>query len=187
MKYTEEELIKHFYDLKEKLGRAPKVKEFKLMTPINRIWGSYNAFLKDIGEKNYSERVKDGYIQKVKNHIKEHGTKPLSTNFEGSGTIVSVFGSWNNLLRESGVKDIREARRINMTNDELLEYYINLCNSEDRLITGKELDKTPEYIDYRIFSGRFGGFGRFLKIVVKDMQLLNLMGVVFQRKHLNIF
>lgn len=171
MKYTEEELIKHFYELKSKLGRVPKIKEFKLMSPVNRIWGSYNIFLKDIGEKNFNERIKDKYIQEVKDYVKIHGKRPSSIGFTDITTIARIFGSWNNMLLESGVDDIREIRKINMNNEELLEYYIDLCNAENKIITSKELDKTPEYINGHVFAGRFGGFGKFLKIVTNDKRL----------------
>ena len=66
MEYSREEIIKYFYETKSKLGRVPKVKEFKLISPVRRIWGNYNNFLKDIGEENLSERTREKYINQVK-------------------------------------------------------------------------------------------------------------------------
>ena len=47
MEYSREEIVKYFYDTKRKLGRVPKVNEFKLINSVKRNWGNYNTFLKD--------------------------------------------------------------------------------------------------------------------------------------------
>ena len=48
MEYSREEIVKYFYETKRKLGRVPKVKEFKLISPVRRNWGKYN--LKKVGK-----------------------------------------------------------------------------------------------------------------------------------------
>ena len=58
MEYSREEIVKYFYETKSKLGRIPKVKEFKLISPVRRIWRNYNNFLKDIGQKTLNERTR---------------------------------------------------------------------------------------------------------------------------------
>ena len=119
-----------------------------MISPVRRNWGNYNAFLKDIGEKTLNERTKEKYINQVKKFVDDNGRKPLSAEFSKNMlTIVRIFGYWNNLLLEAGIKEIRIVNRSNMTDDELLEYYINLCNKENRLITSKELDKNPVLLD----------------------------------------
>ena len=172
MEYSREEIVKYFYETKRKLGRVPKVKEFKLISPVRRNWGNYNAFLKDIGEKTLNERTKEKYINQVKKFVDDNGRKPLSAEFSKNMlTIVRIFGYWNNLLLEAGIKEIRIVNRSNMTDDELLEYYINLCNKENRLITSKELDKNPVYLNSHIFGSKFGSFGEFLKVTINDERL----------------
>ena len=42
VEYSREEIVKYFYETKRKLGRVPKVKEFKLISPVRRNWGKYN-------------------------------------------------------------------------------------------------------------------------------------------------
>ena len=143
-----------------------------MISPVRRNWGNYNAFLKDIGEKTLNERTKEKYINQVKKFVDENGRKPLSAEFcKNMLTIVRIFGSWNNLLLEAGIKEIRTVNRLNMTAGELLEYYINLCNREKKLITSKELDKNPEYLNSHIFGSKFGSFGEFLKVVINDERL----------------
>ena len=172
MEYSREEIVKCFYKTKRKLGRVPKVKEFKLISPVRRNWGNYNAFLKDIGEKTLNERTKEKYINQVKSFVKKNKRKPVAIDFrENIFTIARIFGSWNNLLLEAGIKDIRTVNRSNMTDDELLEYYINLCNKIKKLITSKELDRNPEYLNSHIFGSKFGSFGEFLKVAVNDERL----------------
>ena len=172
MEYSREEIIKFFYKTKSKLGRVPKVKEFKLISPVRRNWGNYNAFLKDIGEKTLNERTKEKYINQVKSFVKKNKRKPVAIDFrENIFTIARIFGSWNNLLLEAGIKDIRTVNRSNMTDDELLEYYINLCNKIKKLITSKELDRNPEYLNSHIFGSKFGSFGEFLKVAINDERL----------------
>ncbi len=172
MEYSREEVINYFYEVKNKIGRVPKIKEFKLISPVRRIWGNYNNFLKDIGEENYNERIKEKYIIQVREFVKKNKRKPSSAEFiKNMLTIVRIFGSWNNLLLEAGIKEIRIVNRSNMTDDELLEYYINLCNREKKLITSKELDKNPEYLNSHIFGSKFGSFGEFLKVAINDGRL----------------
>ena len=172
MEYSREEIVKYFYETKRKLGRVPKVKEFKLISPVRRNWGNYNAFLKDIGEKTLNERTKEKYINQVKSFVKKNKRKPVAIDFrENIFTIARIFGSWNNLLLEAGIKDIRTVNRSNMTDDELLEYYINLCNKIKKLITSKELDRNPEYLNSHIFGSKFGSFGEFLKVAMNDERL----------------
>ncbi len=172
MEYSIEEIVKYFYKTKRKLGRVPKVKEFKLISPVRRNWGNYNAFLKDVGEKTLNERTKEKYINQVKKFVDVNGRKPSSAEFcKNMLTIVRIFGSWNNLLLETGIKEIRIVNRSKMTGDELLRYYINLCNKEKKLITSKELDKNPEYLNSHIFGSKFGSFGEFLKVAVNDERL----------------
>lgn len=143
-----------------------------MISPVRRNWGNYNAFLKDIGEKTLNERTKEKYINQVKSFVKKNKRKPVAIDFrENIFTIARIFGSWNNLLLEAGIKDIRTVNRSNMTDDELLEYYINLCNKIKKLITSKELDRNPEYLNSNIFANRFGGFSGFLKVVVNDKRL----------------
>ena len=143
-----------------------------MISPVRRSWGNYNAFLKDIGEKTLNERTKEKYINQVKKFVDENGRKPPSAEFSKNMlTIVRIFGYWNNLLLEAGIKEIRIVNRSNMTDDELLEYYINLCNKENRLITSKELDKNPVYLNSHIFGSKFGSFGEFLKVAINDERL----------------
>ena len=42
VEYSREEIVKYFYKTKRELGRVPKVKEFKLISPVRRNWGNYN-------------------------------------------------------------------------------------------------------------------------------------------------
>ena len=172
MEYSREEIIKYFYETKSKLGRVPKVKEFKLISPVRRIWGNYNNFLKDIGEENLSERTREKYINQVKEFVIKNNRKLVSTDFSKNMlTITGIFSSWNNLLLEAGIKDIRTVNRSKMTDNELLKYYIELCNKENKVITSKELDKTPEYLNSHVFGSKFGSFGEFLKVAINDERL----------------
>ncbi len=94
MEYSREEIVKYFYEIKSKLGRVPKIKEFKLISPVRRNWGNYNAFLKDIGEKTLNERIKEEYINQVKKFVDVNGRKPSSVEFiKNMLTIVRIFGS----------------------------------------------------------------------------------------------
>lgn len=42
MEYSRKEVINYFYEVKNKIGRVPKIKEFKLISPMRRNWGNYN-------------------------------------------------------------------------------------------------------------------------------------------------
>ena len=43
VEYSREEIVKYFYETKRKLGRVPKVKEFKLISPVRRNWGKLQS------------------------------------------------------------------------------------------------------------------------------------------------
>ena len=84
-----------------------------MISPVRRSWGNYNAFLKDIGEKTLNERTKEKYINQVKKFVDENGRKPLSAEFcKNMLTIVRIFGSWNSLLLEAGIKRYKDSEPV---------------------------------------------------------------------------
>ena len=171
-KITENELVDRFNKLYEKLRRIPNRDEMGHREPIKRLYGNYNNFIRKLGHLPNQLRTKKDYIKYIQGLFKKLKAVPSINDLENEGvyrlSIYQMFGSYNNLLKESGLKTI-EMAHTDKTEDELLLDYINISNGLGRWATTGEVKKELGSID--IYENRFGSIIDVRKLVVNDSRL----------------
>lgn len=114
-KIPKEDFIKEFKRVKSILKKVPTKTEFDKVSNISsnsfkRIWGGWNNFLKNIGEKpNHREDIiRDELIaeyKKLKEYLGKKSLTQSDMNKKGkfsSSTYERRFGSWNKFLKHIG-------------------------------------------------------------------------------------
>lgn len=173
-KYTKEELKKIYTDRKKELQKIPTILEFKQRKAVLRLWGTYNNFVREMGDIPHFNRTKEDYIKWIHMIIKKTGEIPSSNVARDEGmnieNIRQMFGSWNNFLTEAGLELNIKMHRNTLTKDELLTIYINACNESNELISSKEIQKHTK-ITHWIFMNRFGTYSNLLQEALEDKRL----------------
>ena len=114
-KIPKEDFIKEFKRVKSILKKVPTKTEFDKVSKISsnsfkRIWGGWNNFLKDIGEKmNHREDITSDELIAEYKRLKEYLDKKSLTQSDmnkkgkfSSSTYERRFGSWNKFLKHIG-------------------------------------------------------------------------------------
>ena len=116
---SDEEIIQQVKEMAERLGRTPKVKDFKMdkstigITAAIERFGSWNNLLEASGlEPNFKIRVgitRQELIEQVQELAEKLGRVPQYSDFNGSNktagvsTVLSRFGTWKAFLRAAGL------------------------------------------------------------------------------------
>ena len=110
-------------------------------------------------------------IKEIYNRL---GRAPTIQEAEKEGlwrlNIYQKFGSWNNFLREANMKTNAEPSKINMTKDELLEYYIKLCNKANKILSQKEIIQVSD-VNINVLRNRFTSISKMIDEAQKDERL----------------
>ncbi len=170
-KISEEDLIKNYWDLKNKYPNLrPDMitrkngSRFGKTTYI-RQFGSWNKFLEKIGEKiEHRNRYSDEDLIKnywnLKNKYPDL-TSDMVTRENGSQfditTYLRHFGSWNKFLKKIGEK----CRKI--TDEDLIKNYWDLKNKYPNLSLDMVTKKNGSKFHKVTYIKRFGGWNKFLK------------------------
>lgn len=168
MKISKEKIIARFNELYKELERVPNRDELGYRQPINRIYGGYNNFLRELGHLPNFARTENDYIDYVRKLYKELNKVPSLNDLEDKGvyraSIYMMFGSYNNLLRKAGL-DTTEIVYTDKTKKELLDDYIEVSNNLGKWATVRELESI------NIYENRFGSIVKVRKLVVNDEKL----------------
>ena len=187
---NKEILIKTYFDVKEKLGRTPKLKEIGVYcgySPANymRFFGTWKRFLASVGEIKYGGKLNtEVLIQAYKDLKEELGRQPSKIEMDKLGRYSSAsyqnfFGTWKKFLASIGEIQLEEnyeqkvvekyhnpSRRQNKraTDENLIEDYYRVKN-----IIGQQ-PLSVDYAEYgkyalNTFIHRWGSWSDFLKVV----------------------
>ena len=115
-KYTRDEVILQVQNLAEELGKTPTQIEF-LKNPFTAsiavvvaLFGSWVQFLIEAGLNPDHRYTKSELIAQVQKLAKERDRTPTTADFNEDRRVASVatirklFGSWNQFLKEAGLK-----------------------------------------------------------------------------------
>ena len=174
MNIAEEELIKNYFNVKNKLDKVPtftemdKYGEFCGATYTDR-YGSWNKFLKKIGDKiNRKKIIEEDLIKNYWDLKSKYPdlTQEMMTKKNGSLFNLSVyvdrFGSWNKFLATIGEK-IRH--RMNITEEDLIRNYKNLKNKYPGLTSNMISKKNGSEFDVSTYHRHFGSWKKFLEFI----------------------
>lgn len=161
-----ENFISEFKRIKSLLKKVPTKSEFDKHSNIssnsfNRIWGSWNAFLKDQNEQaNSRTDITDDELiseyNKLKNYLGKDSLRQADMNEKGrfsSSTYERRFGSWNKFLKHIG-----ETLNIDteITQVKLLEDYKRISEKLNKQeLTAKDIKEYSEY-SLSTFLKKFG-------------------------------
>ncbi len=189
-----EELIRNYYNVKEKLGRRPKYKDFHNRNvskyssgPYEHKWGHFVDFLKDIGEVKKDCHptmyyTKQDVLDNFAEVTKKLGRPPTREElWDKSLSKYSVFaiqyfwGTWGKFLQEMGLKihqSVLEARNRKYTLPELKTMVKKLQEKLGRKrITNRDWSK--EYGFMSKVVRMFGSWYKFQKEVGIYPKILN--------------
>lgn len=128
--------------------------------------------------------IKEEIIESIKKFYKEHGRVPKIHEFTrkdgypGRYAAEKYFGSWNNLIMESGFETNRLS---NLTPEELLDYLTLFEDEYGRPPTIRELNDTsgnPKYPSRSHYNKYFGSLENAKKLVGQDLSSLARKGVI---------
>ena len=174
MRYTDVELLNIIKNKAKELGRTPKRREISQHNTIRDRFGSWNNAVNkaNLKENNNCIYTDEQLIQIVKNKAKELGRTPSLTDIEdiSRATFFNRFGSWNNVLKIANLEINHEKTKVEISNEDLIDIYIELCNDLDKFATSRDLDK---YCDYKknVYDARFKGITDLKKLVLHDNRL----------------
>ncbi len=176
--YTDEELKQNYFEVKEKLGRQPSANEMRKplsktsVKPYQNHFGSWNKFLKEIGEPLMLNIgcAKDELIENYFEVKKKLGRppnqremkKPLSRIHNISYT--SHFGTWNKFLKEIG-EPLKHERHKRYTKDEFIKNYFDVKKKLGRQPYSTEMKKPLSKISKATYNNHFGHFGTWNKFL----------------------
>ncbi len=178
---TKEDLIKNYWDLKNKypdltmdmVTKTNGSRFDKLIYP--KRFGSWNKFLLSIGEKlNYRLRItKEDLIKNywdLKNKYPDL-TSDIVTKDNGSqfhlSTYIRYFGSWKKFLETIGEKIIYKKR---ITEEELIKNYWNLKRKYPNLTSKMINKKNGSRFGNAVYQRRFGSWKKFLKTIGEKLE-----------------
>ena len=167
---TNEQLIKAYFELKEKLGKQPTIDDvnsngnFSASTYRKR-WGRWNLFLKDINEKSLVNRDinKNDLIinfQTVKNKIdKTPTTEDMNKFGEYSiSTYEKYFGGWNKFLETQNIAP----KKHKIPKEDFISEFKRIKSLIKKVPTRAEFDKHSN-ISSSSFKTIWGSWNAFLK------------------------
>lgn len=135
---------------------APSVRFLK-----DRLGLTWNSILQILGyQKNKIFRSKEELINILRYIANDLDRTPSINDLKkyniSDSPFKDAFGSYNNAIKEAGLKPNVVLAEVLETNEELLQMYIELCAKLGRAATGSEIDM---YLKYKsdVFAIRFGG------------------------------
>ena len=170
--FTKEELIAQLLDLRDRLGRTPTRKEFHSDANTTSSWhvaklfDSWGSFVEAAGLTMYGNYTKEELLEQVRLLAEELGHTPTQKEFDtstntASGAYVSkVFGSYNQFLREAGLKI---AHIEGYSGTELIRQIRELSNDLGHIPTRKEFEHYPDTCSFGPVKRLFGSWDAFLR------------------------
>ena len=159
---------------RDKLGRPPKKSEFKQNILCKKLYHNYNDFMREMGDIPYFNRTKEDYLKMVLKITKEIGHTPSVNEASKNGifirSIVRLFGTWNSFLKEAGLEINEEKNQYDRSKNELLKYYITLCNKANKLLSMQELRRISE-VKINVYQNRFSSYSNLIEEALKNEKL----------------
>ncbi len=188
LNFTDEEMIKAYYDVRKKFGRRPRAKDFVLPYPpprhyVNR-WGSWTAFLDSIGETYIPDKIsKEQITQQFLEYKKTHGRFPTYREMDENkslcshATITKHFGSYFKFMKTFRRRKYRDYDARKITLDLTTKDYMHMKEKLGRVPLLSELNNELPYVfDSRLKAWGYGGYQGFL----------GMMGDSDRNKNINI-
>jgi superfamily II DNA or RNA helicase len=174
----DEELIRHYLELKKELNRVPTSHDMKMHgkfsdTVYTNRFGSWYKFLETIGEEAGYKPTTSGITKEdlIRNYWDLKNKYPDLTSgmvnkANGSrfhrSTYCNQFGSWNKFLETIGeMTKYREK----VTRDELIKNYLNLKNKYHDVTYDKLTRRNGSRFGGSSYTRHFGSWGKFLEIM----------------------
>ncbi|MBP3916033.1 hypothetical protein [Clostridium sp.] len=156
-KQSKEEFIKIIRNKATELGRTPRYKDLKERKAIVSKFGTWNNALIESGldiikVRSYTKEELLTSVTKISELLKRTPTTEDCPTLARSA--LTHFGGWNNLLMEAGMKINSYNTKIEYSDDELLDMYIELSNKLGRFATTREIKKHFGF-DSVVYSSRF--------------------------------
>ena len=176
---TKDDLIKEYYRIKNtlKVKTVTGIDFIKYskytMGPINRIYGGWINFLKELNEDDsyYYRPIKEELIaeyfrvKKLSGKEKVFAKDMLKYGKFGAGCYNRCWGSWSKFLNEI---DKEQAHKKQISDNQLIEEYYNVKNlTGKKYISVKDMEKYSKYSIGPYF--RFGSWNNFLKKIGENI------------------
>ncbi|MFC8152335.1 homing endonuclease associated repeat-containing protein, partial [Bacillus paralicheniformis] len=174
--YTKDFLIKEFFRYQKEFGKYPLKKDihntkgYPSMAGYNRIWNSWDDFLKEIGVVD--QNTTDGWYK-----VDEQVLKDLYSTGSKDEIIekLIVKRNWDTIKRKASSlnlkRDISAIKR-KYTNKYLIEHLINLSKKIGRTPRIKDLKKMEEKISRKSYDKYFGSWNQALLEAGLNINLL---------------
>jgi len=186
-KLSKQKLINHLQELAEDLGKKPTKMEMNDCgewsgSTYQNHFGSWNNALEESGfgrrEGGFERRQKDKLSkQKLINHLQELAEElnktPTKIEMDDCGewsgsTYYSYFGSWNNALKEAGLKE----NLAHPKKERLVKDLIKLSDKLNKTPTAKEMNKYGDW-SVEAYRNNFGTWNNALKNSGLDINTLS--------------
>lgn len=171
---SRESLIKNYLVVKKKLGRVPSMNDMFVKKGVTkycvgayqRIWGTWNNFLKEMGDLQIlisKEKLTSDYFELKK----KLGRQPKVTELKEHGkhcerTYAKHFGSWSKFLHSIGEPTISD--RLNYSKEDLIINYFYVKKKLGRQPKADEFkNKSFSHIGLCKYRNVFGSWKNFLK------------------------
>ena len=184
IKLNKEQLIKNYFDFKDKLGHKPSCTEIKKskypLSKYTHIFGTWNKFLKEIKEQTYykyptKEDLIKEYFRVKKFLCKKEEFCVSSIEIKNHGLYSdkqypSIFGTWKKFLKE--IKEDNKKINLKYEKEEIIKKYFRLKKKLKRRICCTDWEKEDK-ISYSTVLSRFGSYDKFLKEIKEEREKIS--------------
>ncbi len=154
-------------------GRLPTQKDFEKppqgypsRKSFANNFGSFNNALRAAGfeVKDKPEYNKEYLLSEIQRYIDEFGKQPFchdmdaTKGYPAKSVFMKVFGSWNNAIKESGLK----IRVSNYTDKELDNAFFSFVDEYGRPPIFLEFNNNAKYPSFWCYQNRFGSWNKTL-------------------------
>jgi hypothetical protein len=139
---------------------------------LNKRFGlTFNQILIKAGvpeeDLNFVRRNKQRYMEIINNLYHELGHTPSTKELTDKGysyqPLIKIFGSYNNAIKESGLKPHSCKTKVDLSKTDMLTMYKKLSSKLGRPATSTDLDLSSKTFNYASFSIRFNGINNLRK------------------------
>lgn len=171
------DFIAEFKKVKKLLGHVPSSEEMSTHGSISpssyrRIWGSWSAFLKDMGESFQERNILDEELVKeylkLKKVLKKDSLTQKDMNEFGkysSSVYERRYGSWTKFLISVGDKP---NVNIGISKKDLIDDYFRIKGELNKIKLSANDIKTYSKFSLSVYINRYGSWSNFLKEIERS-------------------
>jgi len=179
------QLIKVLQDKEKELGRTPKKQDLESISIFITVFGTFTEALRQAKLTPNTYRNENELIAKLRKVAsKTNNAVSMKTvrKYEiYAETYVNRFGSWNNALKLAGLKENHQFNpSISLTDEELIDKYIEICNSLNKIATVYDLKENG--IGNKVYARRFGSITKLRYEIICNPKLVIEDKTFFEKK-----